>query len=343
MISIACPKVGMAEAQAVMEVIRSKILAQGEIVEKFEKKFAEYIGTKYAVAVSSGTTALHTAYIAAGIGPGDSVITTPFTFRATISMLEAVGATPIFVDIKNDFNMDEEQIEKAIRKDTKAIVPVHLFGKPCNMDRIMEIAKKHKLLVIEDCAQACGAEWKEKKVGSFGIANIFSFYPTKIITTGEGGMIVTNDKDLYDKMKKIRNHGMSSYGDFEIMGYNYRMTNIAAAIGLEQMDKIEQFIRTREEIAFTYNKYLEEQIDIIEPEKNTRHVFNNYTFRVKNRELFIKNLRANGVDARVYYEKPFADLPNVKKIAKEIVSIPIRPNLTSEEINHIIYNIQEAL
>ncbi len=343
MISIAKPKIGMAEAQAVMDVIKGKIIAQGDKVEQFEAKFAEYIGTKYAVACNSGTSALHISYLCSNLKPGDSVITTPFTFRSTISMLEAIGVKPIFVDIKDDYNINESKIEGAIDKTTKAIVPVHLFGKPCNMNKIMSIAKKHKLKVIEDCAQSCGAEYRNNKVGSIGDIGIFSFYPTKIMTTGEGGMITTNNKEVVELAKKIRNHGMDNKGNFVEFGYNYRMTNIAAAIGLEQLEKIETFIRTREEIAKNYNYYLEEHIDPIKEELDIRHVFNNFSFRVKNRDMFIKNMRANGIDVRIYYEKPFADLPNVTKISKEIVSIPIRPNLTSEEVNHIIYNIQELM
>jgi len=342
MINIACPKIGMAEANAIISVIRSKNLIQGEKVEEFETKFAEYIGVRYAIACSNGTSALHIAYMCSNLHTGDSVITTPFTFKSTISMLEALGVTIKYVDIKDDFNIDEEQIEKAIDKTTKAIVPVHLFGKPCNMNKIMEIAKKHDLKVIEDCAQACGAMIRKKKVGSIGDIGTFSFYPTKIMTTGEGGMITTNDKAVMEKAKQIRNLGMNNKGEFVTEGFNYRMTDISAAIGIEQLDKIENFIYTREQIGNSYNYYLEGHVPTVAVDDNTRHVFNNYSFRVKNRKMFIANLNANGVDVRVYYNKSFANLPNVSKICKEIVSIPIRPNLTTDEMNHIIYNIHEA-
>jgi len=342
-IPIATPKVGFDEIQEVISVLKSKMLAQGKKVKEFEDKFAQYIGVKYAVACSSGTSALHMAYIALDLKKGDEVITTPFTFKSTINMIEAVGAIPVFVDIKDDFNINEKLIQKAITKKTKAVVPVHLFGKPCNMKKIMEIAKKNNLKVIEDCAQACGAEFNKKKVGSFGDIGTFSFYPTKIITCGEGGMCITNRKDLAEKLKQIRNHGLNDEGKFVSFGYNFRMTDIEAAIGIAQLEKIQSFIDVRKSVAFAYNYHLKKLADIPYEDDNTVHVYNNYSFRVKNRDLFVKNLQANEIGARVYYDKPFANLPNATKISKEILSIPIRPNLTTEEMNHIIYNVKENI
>jgi len=342
-ISIAKPQIGMYEMEGVMEVIRSKQLTQGVKVEEFEEMFAKYIGTKYAVAVNSGTAALHCAYLALGLKKGDEVITTPFTFRATISMIEATGATPVFVDIKDDFNIDETLIKEKITKKTKAIVPVHLFGKPCSMDKIMKIANEYKIFVIEDAAQSCGAEYNNKKTGNFGDIGAFSFYGTKILTTCEGGMCVTNDLEIAKKIRMIRNHGMDEYGNFKMLGYNYRMTDVSASIGIKQLDKIDNFISVRRYIAASYNYYFDKLVKVPRDTENTRHAYNNYSFVVKNRDLVIKNLQANGIGARIYYEKPFADLPNATKIADSIISIPIRPNLTTEEMNHIIYNLQEII
>ena len=342
-ISIARPQVGMNEAQGVIDVIKSKCIAQGSKVDEFEIQFADYIGAKYAVAVNSGTAALHCAYLALGLKKGDEVITTPFTFRATISMIEAVGAIPVFVDIKDDFNIDEKLIEDAITKKTKAIVPVHLFGLPCNIDKITEIGKKYNLKVIEDAAQSCGAEYNGKKVGTFGDIGIFSFYPTKMITTGEGGMCVTNDIKIAEKIRMIRNHGMNKEGKFEMLGYNYRMTDIAASIGLNQLEDIESNIHKRQYIATTYNYFLGKLVKIPRDTKNAIHVYNNYSFVVKNRDYVLNNLQANGIGARVYYAESFANLSNANRIAKGIISIPIRPNLMTEESNHILYNLQELL
>jgi len=344
MIHIAKPKIGFDETQAVISVLKSGMLAQGAKVEEFEKEFAKYIGTKYAVAYSSGTSALHGSYIACGIKEGDEVITTPFTFAATINMIKAIGAIPVYVDIKDDYNIDEALIEAAVTEKTVAIVPVHLFGNSCHMKPILALARRYNLKVIEDCAQACGAEHEFKKVGSFGDCGTFSFYPTKIITTGEGGMVTTNSKKIADTLRLFRNHGKLGKGyDYKDFGYNYRMTDMEAGIGLAQLYKIERFIQVRKDIASSYEFYLNDIIDTPKAELRGRHVFNNYSFCVENRDMFVKNMRANGIDARVYYPESLADLPNASKIAKSIVSIPIRPNMTNEEIKHIIENIRTVI
>jgi len=342
-ISIALPKVGISEAQSVFNVIKSKKLAQGEKVKEFEEMFAKYMGVKHAIAVNNGTSALHCAYLACDIKEGDEVITTPFTFIATINMIKACGAKPVFIDIKDDFNIDENLIEKAITQKTKAIVPVHLFGKPCNMDKIIELANKYGLSIIEDCAQSCGSEYHGKKVGSIGNAGTFSFYATKNLVTGEGGMVTTNDDKIAEKIRMIRNHGMDNKGNFKMFGYNYRMTDISASIGIEQLKDLDYNIGMRKYTAETYNYFFDKIIDTPKEEKNTKHSYNNYSFTVKNRDLVLKNLQANGIGARVYYEHPFADLPNTTKIAKSIISIPLRPNLTTDDVNHIIFNVQETL
>lgn len=341
-IYIARPTLGFDEIQGVLDVMKSGMLAGGTIVKEFERQFAEYIGVKHAIAVSSGTCALHTAYSTLGFGPGDEIITTPFTFVATIDMIKAVGATPVYVDIKDDFNIDEKLIEKAITEKTKAIVPVHLFGKPCNMDVIMKIAKKHKLKVVEDSAQAPGAEFKGKKTGSFGDISIFSFYATKPMTCGEGGMCVTNDDKLAEQMRLFRNHGMNGLNyDYSMVGYNYNMTNLAAAIGIAQLNKLESFIRARQSFAFDYRFFLP-QFKHPEQDNNTRHVFANYCFCVKDRANVMSQLKANEIDCKIYYPKTFADLPNANRIAEHIIAIPIRPNIMTDEIRHIIAVLSEV-
>ena len=337
MIWIATPQLGIGEVKNVTEVLNSGMLAYGAKGKEFEKRIAKFIGVKHAIVCNSGTSALLLSYEALGIGPGDEVITTPFTFAATVDMIKAVDAVPIYVDIKNDFNIDESLIEAAITPKTKAIVPVHLFGKPCAMKKIMRIAKKYKLKVIEDAAQAFGASIGKKRVGSFGDINIFSFYPTKIMTTGEGGVCLTNNDKLAEKLRLLRNHGMHGLTyDYSMVGYNFNMSDVSAAIGLAQIEKIEEFIATRRAIAWSYYTYLKVDGDLPRDDIGTQHSFNNYSFLIKDRDNFILQMKENGINCRIYYPKPLADLPNATRISKSIVSIPIRPNLSNAEVNHII-------
>ena len=248
MINIAKPIISDEEIEAVTEVLKSGMLAQGPKVDEFEKKFAEYSEAKYGIATSSGTTALHTALVAAGVERGDEVITTPFTFAATSNSILYSDATPVYADIDpKTFNLNPEKIEEKITDKTKAIVPVHLYGQPADMDPILEIAEKHDLKVIEDAAQAHGSTYKGKKIGSIGDLGCFSFYPTKNMTTGEGGMVTTNDDDLAEKSAMIRAHGESKRYEQSLLGYNYRMTDIAASIGIVQLKSIDKFNEKRNE------------------------------------------------------------------------------------------------
>lgn len=235
------------------------ISSTGYYIDRFEQEFAKFCGVKYGVAVSSGTTALHLAMMALGIGPGDEVILPDLTFAASINTILHANAKPVIVDIENDsWTIDPKEIEKAITPRTRAIMPVHIYGQPSNMGEIMRIAKKHKLFVVEDCAEAHGAKFKSKKVGSFGDIGCFSFYANKVITTGEGGMCVTNSKKLYDKMRVLRDHGMSKKKKYwhDDVGYNYRMTNLQAAIGCAQLEKIERNLSERKNIEKGYRKTL---------------------------------------------------------------------------------------
>jgi dTDP-4-amino-4,6-dideoxygalactose transaminase len=354
MIPISKPLFSKKEEKAVIKVLRSGILTQGKLVEIFEKKFAEYIGTKYAIATSSGTTALHIALLAHGIGTGDEVITTPFSFIASSNAILYCGAKPVFVDIsEEDFNINPDLIEEKITKKTKAILVVHLYGNPARMDKIMKIAKKHNLVVIEDACQAHGASIKNKKVGSFG-TGCFSFYPTKNMTTGEGGMITTNSKEIYEKAKLLRNHGMKLRYHHEILGFNFRMTEIAAAIGIEQLKKLDFFNEKRIKNAEFYNKNIKKE-GIILPKvrKNYKHVFHQYTLRItekctKTREEIMEILKKEGIQTSIYYplpiykQKPYLDLgfneelPVTERLCKEVLSIPVHPALTKKDLVKIV-------
>lgn len=349
MIPIAKPLVGKEEEKAVIEVLRSGKLAQGEKVEEFEEAFAKYCRTKYAVAADNGTAALMVALTAAGVGPGDEVITTPFTFIATANSIIFTGAKPVFVDIDPDtFNINPELVEGAITKRTKAIMPVHLYGLMADMEKINKIARKHRLIVIEDAAQAHGADINGKKAGSWGLAGTFSFYPTKNMTTGEGGMITTNDKNLAKKAKLLRNQGMEKRYYHDIIGYNFRMTDIAAAIGIEQLKKLESFTKKRIKNAEYLNKKLSDVGGVVIPKtpKNYRHVYHQYTIRVRNRDLLTTGLEKEKVGYGVYYpvpihkQKPYKEFSNLKfpeaeKAARQVVSLPIHPDVSKNDLDKI--------
>lgn len=350
MIPIAKPLIGKEEEKAVIDVLRSGKLVQGEKVKEFEDKFAKYCGTKHAIATDNGTSALIVALSMVGIGPGDEVITTPFTFIATANSIVFTGAKPVFVDIDPvTFNIDPEKIEAAITKKTKAIMPVHLYGLMADMPAINKIAKKHNLVVIEDAAQAHGADINGKKAGSWGIAGTFSFYPTKNMTTGEGGMITTNNKKLADTARIFRNQGMKKRYYHDMIGYNFRMTDIAAAIGIEQLKKLERFTKKRIENARYLTKNLSEIPYIKTPStpKNFRHVFHQYTIRTKNKVGLIKKLEENEIGYGVYYplpihkQKPFKQYSNKsyhfsELDSKEVISLPIHPGLKQEDLKKIV-------
>lgn len=359
MIPIAKPLIGKEEEQAVLDVLKSGELAQGKKVEEFEKNFAEYCNVKYAVAVSSGTAALHIALMAMGIKEGDEVITTPFSFIATANCILYVNAKPVFADIdEKTFNISPNSIIEKITNKTKAIIPVHLYGQPCDMKSIMEIAEDHHLMILEDACQAHGAEFDNKKVGSFGDAAAFSFYPTKNITTGEGGIITTNDKKIMEKAKIIRNHGQTQRYYHEHLGYNLRMTDINAAIGIEQLKKLDKFNEKRIENA----KYLSEKLSKINKitvpyvMNNVKHVFHQYTIMIENRDIINEKLNKAGIGTGVYYPIPINDqkfyrelgynsndTPISKEISKKVLSLPIHPSVTKENLNYIYEKLNEIL
>ena len=353
MIPIAKPLLGEEEQRAVSEVLGSGMIASGSRVKEFEKQFAEFVGTKYATATTSGTTALHIALLCLGIKEGDEVIVPSFSFIATANTVLFCNAKPVFCDVNpKTFNIDVEKIESLITEKTKAIMPVHLFGQPTDMQPLLEIAEKHGLHVISDAAQAHGAKYDGKMVGSFGDAECFSFYPTKNMTTGEGGMITTNNEEFAKKADSIRNHGRekTQWGyEHEQVGYNYRMTDIAAAIGIEQLKKLPGFNERRRENARYLNDRLAgiEGIEIPYVLPNVRHVYHQYTIKCDNREAIIQKLKDNDVGFGIYYPKPmhlyshlkqFAhdDLKISEKLADRVLSLPVHPALSHEDLETII-------
>jgi len=352
MIPIAKPLIGKEEKEAVLEVLDSGILAQGPRVAAFEDAFAEMCGVKYAIATSSGTTALHLALLAHGIGEGDEVITTPFTFIASANSILYVGAKPVFVDIvPRTFNLDAGKIEAAITTRTKAILPVHLYGLCCDMDGIMAIAQAHNLLVIEDACQSHAAEYKGKRAGSFG-TGAFSLYPTKNITSAEGGMITTNEDVINEKCRVIRNHGMRRRYYHDELGYNLRMTDLHAAVGLAQLKKLDEFNQKRAGNAACFNAALEGVVTPFVPE-GCGHVYHQYTIRVpdERRDALRDCLKENEIGSEIYYPLPIHQqgfymemfgemhLPETELAAQEVLSIPVHPSLTGEDREKIVSTI----
>jgi len=351
MIPIARPLIGEEEKAAVLKVLESGQLAQGAKVREFEERFAAFCGVMHAIATSSGTTALHTALLTHGIGPGDEVITTPFTFIASANSILFTGAKPIFVDIEEDsYNINPALIEEKITSRTKAILPVHLYGNPCDMEAIMGIADRHGLIVIEDACQAHGASIYGKKVGSFG-TGCFSFYPTKNITTAEGGMITTDDDGIAERARLIRQHGMRKRYYHEVLGYNFRLTDIQAAIGLAQLEKLPEWTAKR----IANARYLTGHLpNVVTPTVRDGyvHVFHQYTIRVKgDRDAAVEKLSAAGIGTAIYYPLPVHqqpvyrqleyqdNLPVAERVSREVISLPVHPALTLAELDKIVSEV----
>ena len=348
MIPIARPQMGEDEKSRVWEAMSSGSLAQGPRVREFEERFAAFIGAEHAVATSSGTTALHLALLGYDIGPGDEVITVPFTFIASANSILYTGARPVFVDIdERDFTMDVAQIEAAITPRTKAIMPVSLYGQPADMPAIAEIAERHGLAVVEDACQAHGAGIGDRRSGTWG-AGTFSFYPTKNMTTGEGGMLTTNDAALADRVRLLREHGMKVRYHHDVVGYNFRMTDIAAAIGLAQLPKLDGYNERRRAIAARYDRELA-GVTTPSVRAGVTHVYHQYTIRVRERDAFAERLKERGVGSAIYYpipvhrQKPFLALgygdegfPVTDRLTDEVLSIPVHPSLSDEEVEQVI-------
>lgn len=352
MISIAKPVMGDEEKKAVLEVLDSGIIAQGPKVKEFEQGFAELCGVKHAIATTSGTTALHMALLAHDIGPGDEVITSPFTFIASANSVLFVGAKPVFVDIDpRTFNMDSAQIEAAITPNTKAIMPVHLYGMLCDMNEIMAIAEKHNLVVIEDACQSHGAALNGKKAGAFGTGT-FSLYPTKNMTSAEGGMITTDDDEINELCRVIRNHGMRRRYYHDQLGYNFRMTDVHAAIGNAQLQKLPANNAKRRANAQYYNENLEGVIVPFIPD-GMHHVYHQYTIRVPDgkRDALREYLKENEIGSEIYYPLPIHQqgfyiellgeqtFPRAEAAAGEVLSLPVHPELSQADLEKVAQTI----
>ncbi|MCL2335762.1 MAG: DegT/DnrJ/EryC1/StrS family aminotransferase [Endomicrobia bacterium] len=356
MISVAYPIIEKRERQLIKEVLDSRMVASGKYVAEFEQSFAKYSGAKFGIANANGTTSLHTALLMCGIKPGDKVVTTPFSFIATANSILFCGAKPVFADIDPEtYNIDPVELEKILKKEknVKAVLIVHLYGLSCDMDAILKLKKKYKFKLIEDACQAHGAGFKKKKAGSFGEASAFSFYATKNMMTGEGGITLTNDAKMDKYGRQVINHGREGHSSHTVLGYNYRMTNIAAAIGIAQLEKLEGWIKKRIANASVYNEAFAD-LDFIKTPivpKNCRHVFHQYTIRIKpsEREKFMKYLADKGVGSGIYYNCVMYNQPYYKKLgykaglcpqaeqaAKEVVSLPVHPMLSKEDIKTVI-------
>ena len=359
MIPVAKPLIGEEEIEEVEKVLRSGFIAQGPKVAEFEEAFANYVGAEHAVATSSGTTALHVALLALGVGKGDEVITTPFSFAATGNCALYVGARPVFVDIDpSTFNLDPEGIEDAITEKTKAILPVHLYGQPARMDRIMEISQEHGIPVVEDAAQAHGAKFQDQMIGSIGDMACFSFYPTKNMTTSEGGMITTNSSKLADQARILKAHGERERYQHSVLGYNFRMTDIAAAIGLVQLKTLNGFNQKRIENAEYLTEHLKGISCIESPfvSPQVKHVFHQYTVRVKDgkRNDVMNYLNQEGIGTGIHYPIPiykqelYQNLgyndhwSETEKAASEVLSLPVHPSLSVEELEKIVITLEAA-
>jgi len=357
MIPIARPDIGAEEIAAVTEVLESGMIAQGKRVKELEDAWAEFVGVRHAIATGNGTLALMAIFAGIGLEPGDEVITVSHTFAATANAILSTGATPVFVDIEPDtYLIDAKKIERAITPRTRAICPVHLFGLVADMDMIRAIADRHGLIVVEDACQAHGASFRNRMAGSFG-HGAFSLYATKNMTTAEGGFVTTNDDALADWLRLYRNQGMRARYQFEMLGYNFRMTDLLAAIGLAQFGKLARNTARRQAIAARYDEAFGElPIGLpITPDGRT-HVFHQYTLDVGGaRDAIVADLREAGVGADIYYPVPVhrqsyimerglhADLPVTDAAAARTLALPMFPGLTEAEQDQVIGAVREAV
>ena len=362
-----------ADIKEVVDVLKSDWIIMGPKVEKFEAAICKYVGCKHGVAVNSGTSALDIAVASLGLKKGD-VITTPFTFVATANSIVSNNLKPVFADIERDtYNIDPDEIRKKITKQTKAIIYVDFAGHPCDITEISEIADEHNLYLIEDAAHALGAEYMGKKVGAFADITMFSFHPVKHITTGEGGMCVTNDGELAQKMRILRNQGVETgarerFGpgatwayDVKLLGRNYRMTDFQAALGLSQLKKLEGFIKRRQELASIYNEELKNVplISLPRAKPNVRHAWHLYTILLDkkvNRNMFIAAVRAKNIGVNVhylpiysfsYYRENFdfrpKDFPVTEDISSRIVTLPMFPKMSHEDVKDVVSAVKESI
>ncbi len=362
-IPIAKPFFGNEEIENLTTCVQSTwVSSAGKFIDEFEKNFAHYCGTKYAISTSNGTTALHLAVMALGIGPGDEVLVPSLTFVSCANVIVYVGAKPVFVDIdRASWTIDPDEIEKHISRRSKAILAVHLYGYPAEMDKIKKIAKRHNLFLIEDAAEAHGAEYEGKKVGGLGDIGCFSFYGNKIITTGEGGMVTLNNRKIFDKIVLQKNHGTTGKKRYwhSVVGYNYRMTNMQAALGVAQLRQIDRFLERRKEIDMLYRKLLLGIAGIILPPANTKKrkgVCWQFSMRIENktfgmsRNQLITFLKRKSIETRPFFislhklpmYKMKNNFPHSDVISQEGISLPTSMHLSNKEIIYIVHSIKEA-
>jgi len=365
------------DIEEVKEVLKGDWLTTGPKVDEFEEKFAEFVDSRYAVAVSSGTAALHAASFAAGINEGNEAIVPPMTFAASANCVLYQGGRPVFVDIdKKTYNIDPDKIESKINEKTEAIIPVDYTGQPCEIDRVMEIAEKHDLTVIEDSSHALGATYKDKKIGSIADMSVFSFHPVKHITTGEGGMITTDSKELYDKLKQFRNHGITKdedelqkddagpwFYEQQYLGYNYRLNDMQCALGISQLNKIDRFLKRRKEIAESYTEFFDDLRGVVSPYQNdhSESAWHLYVIRLNLEELIVdrrkifnefldKELGVQVHYIPVYYHPYYRELgyekglcPNSEWLYERIISIPLYPKMSDEDVEEVKKRIRSVI
>ena len=356
-IPIAKPVLGREEVEAVRKIFESGVLVQGERIKIFEKEFAEYIGVEHAVAMANGTLALDAALKALKLGPGDEVITSAFSFIASSNCVLFQGAKPVFADIDpRSFDIDPSDVAEKITAKTKAIIPVHLYGQPAEMDALTEIAEDHGVALVEDAAQAHGAEYKGRKVGGLGDIGCFSFYATKNMTTGEGGIITTNNSELARKVRLLRNHGDTGKYHHVILGYNYRMSEASAAVGSVQLRKLDELNERRKENASVLTRGIEKISGLTPPyvKNDVEHVFYQYVIRVEDdcpvdRDELAGHLTKSGVSVAVHYPIPIYRQPFYKElgygktvcpmaedVCKRILSLPVHPSVTREDVKYML-------
>ncbi|WP_123533268.1 DegT/DnrJ/EryC1/StrS family aminotransferase [Halosimplex salinum] len=350
-VPIAAPAIGERERERVDNVLDSGMLADGEEVRAFEREFATTCHVDHGVATSNGTTALHTALRACGIGEGDTVLTTPFSFVATANAVRFCGAEPVFADIDPEtYNLDPASVREAIEirgGDVDAILPVHLYGLPAEMDALCALAEEYDAALIEDAAQAHGARYDGEPVGSFGDAATFSFYPTKNMTTAEGGMVVTDDAEIADRAARFVNHGRNDRYEHVELGHNFRMTNVAAAIGRVQLKRLSRFVRARRDNAAALTEVIEDTpLDPPTVPDGLDHAFHQYTVRAPDRDRLADHLEEKGVGTGIYYPTPIHEqpaydgvderFPVAERAATEVLSLPVHPGLTEADRDAVV-------
>ena len=355
MINMGRPLMGEEEAAAISEVVKSGQLIQGKRVKEFERQFAEYTGAGHAVAVNSGTAGLHLSLLANGIGKGDEVIVPGFSFIATSNAVLYTGARPVFADIeKGSFNIDVEAVSKALTPSTKAVIAVHLFGQPADINELRGICREKGIAFIEDSCQALGAEYGGKKAGTFG-TGVFSFYASKNITTCEGGMVTTDSKELSEKLRVLANGGAEKRYYHTVLGYNYRMTEISGALGTIQLSKLDKWNKRRVENASLLSERLGRLGGITTPtvKEGRSHVFSQYTIMCGSRDALKQGLYSRGVDSAVHYPTPLhmqpvnssfkASLPVAENACRNVLSLPVHPSLESKDIEYVAEKVKESL